>query len=311
MSQSDLTEATFLNSSLLEAAVRICGQVGAKAIFVHIDPIRDLDKDLEPLERRPQELACFISTCSAERHSTLAGRGCRAIQLPDLPLGRLDTIKMGVLIALSEGSITKQDTIVCLSGLASNGLIDTLMVFRLDQETEMFQTSEAPSAIDGADPKVFETVLSMALELAAEGREGKPLGALLVLGDHELVLQYSRQLVINPFHGYPEEQRNILDPALRETIKEFSAIDGAFVIRGDGVIEAAGRHLSAAPRAELPMGLGARHMAASGITEVSSATSFAVSESTGTVSVFKDGKILMQINKSQTSQPARRKKKSP
>ena len=30
------------------------------------------------------------------------------------------------------------------------------------------------------------------------------------------------------------EMMIILDPALEETIKEFSAIDGAFVIRGDG-----------------------------------------------------------------------------
>ena len=113
-------------------------------------------------------------------------------------------------------------------------------------------------------------------------------------------------MVINPFHGYPEEQRNIMDPSLRETIKEFSAIDGAFVIRGDGVIEAAGRHLNAAADVDLPPGLGARHMAAAGISDVSAATSIAISESTGTVSVFKNGKIFMQIGK---SQPAKNKKK--
>lgn len=304
MSQNEATEAAGLNESLIESASRICRHIGARAVFVHADAL----KDLESLAQIPPEVERFVTTCSAELYDSLIGRGCRAIRLPQLALSRLDIIKMGVLIALSEGSITKQDTIVCLSGLAENGQIDTLMVFRLDREKEMFQTSEVPNAVDGVDPKVFETVLSLSLELASEGREGKPRGALLVLGDHELVLQYSRQLVINPFHGYPEEQRNIMDPALRETIKEFSAIDGAFVIRGDGVIEAAGRHLNAAPRADLPLGLGTRHMAASGITEVSAATSFAVSESTGTVSVFKDGKILMQISKSQPAQPARKKK---
>lgn len=305
MSQSEATDAAGLNESLIEAAARICGQIGARALFVHADAL----KQLEPLALVPPEVERFVTTCSAELYSSLVGQGCRAIRLPELTLSRLDIIKMGVLIALSEGWITKQDTIVCLSGLAENSQIDTLMVFKLDREKEMFQTSEIPQAMDGVDPKVFETVLSLSLELASEGREGKPRGALLVLGDHEMVLQYSRQLVINPFHGYPENQRNILDPTLRETIKEFSAIDGAFIIRGDGVIEAAGRHLNAAPRAELPPGLGSRHMAASGITEVSAATSFAVSESTGTVSVFKDGKILMQISKSQPAQPARKKKK--
>ena len=77
--------------------------------------------------------------------------------------------------------------------------------------------------------------------------------------------------MINPFHGYPESERNILDPRLEETIKEFSAIDGAFIVRGDGVILAAGRYL--APRGKLdpplPHGLGTRHEAAASITAMS------------------------------------------
>ena len=100
-----------------------------------------------------------------------------------------------------------------------------------------------------------------------------------------------------------------MDPALRETIKEFSAIDGAFVIRGDGIIEAAGRHLNAAPENDLPPGLGSRHMAGAGITEVSTAISFAISESTGSVTVLKDGKVFMQISKSQPAKTSIKGKK--
>ncbi|MDA0999785.1 MAG: diadenylate cyclase [bacterium] len=280
---------------LIEAAAQICAQLGGRAIFVYADAL----KNLEILQLLPQEVERFITTANAELTESLQEKGCHVILLPSLMLNRLDAIKMGMVIALSEGKISKEDTIVCLTGLPENQEIDTLLVFRLDKEQEMIQLSETQSTVNGVDPKVFESVLSLALELAAEGREGKPRGSLIVLGDHELVLQYSRQMVINPFHGYPEEQRNILDSGLRETIKEFSAIDGAFVIRGDGVIEAAGRHLNAAPELDLPQGLGSRHMAAAGITDVSAAISFAISESTGTVSVFKDGKILLQIGKSQ------------
>lgn len=291
------------SESLIEAAAQICAQLGAHAIFVYVDAL----KDLETLRLLPQEIDLFVTTANTDLMESLEEKGCRVILLPSLMLSRLDAIKMGMVIALSEGNISKENTIVCLTGSPENQQIDTLLVFRLDKEQDMIRLSETQSTVDGVDPKVFETVLSIALELAAEGREGKPRGTLFVLGDHDLVLQYSRQMVINPFHGYPEEQRNILDPALRETIKEFSAIDGAFIIRGDGVIEAAGRHLNAAAEVDLPQGLGSRHMAAAGITDVSAATSFAISESTGTVSVFKDGKILLQIGK---SQPKNRKKKS-
>lgn len=294
------------SDSLIEAASVICGQLGARAVFVHADAM----KDLSALSRLPSGVERFVTTCSPDLFEELEEADCRVFQLPPLSLNRIDAIKMGVVIALSEGAITKEDTIVCLSGLSENEEIDTLIVFRLDQEKEMLLISETQSELDGVDPKVFGTLLSLSLELAAEGREGKPRGGLFVLGDHDIVLQYSRQMVINPFHGYPEEQRNIMDPALRETLKEFSAIDGAFIIRGDGVVEAAGRHLSAAGNITLPHGLGTRHMAAAGITDVSTATCFVISESTGTVSIFKNGNIFMQIGKSQPTKGKKPKKTS-
>ncbi len=297
-----MAKAVGTSESLIEAASAICEQLGARAVFVHADALKDLDM----LSQLPTSVERFVTTCSPELYEALEDEACHIFQLPALSLNRIDAIKMGVVIALSEGAISKEDTLVCLAGLSEIGDIDTLITFRPDQEKEILLTSETQNELNGIDPKVFETTLSLALELAAEGREGRPRGALLVLGDHDIVLQYSRQMVINPFHGYPEEQRNIMDPSLRETIKEFSAIDGAFVIRGDGVIEAAGRHLNAAADVDLPPGLGARHMAAAGISDVSAATSFAISESTGTVSVFKNGKIFMQIGK---SQPAKNKKK--
>jgi diadenylate cyclase len=119
-----------------------------------------------------------------------------------------------------------------------------------------------------------------------------------VLGDHERVLVLSTQMVINPFGGVSEEERNILDPLLKETIREFATIDGAFVIRDDGVILSAGRHLKAsAEEAGLPRGLGARHRAAAGITGLTNAVAITVSESNGDVRVFNGGKIFMEIEK--------------
>jgi diadenylate cyclase len=104
--------------------------------------------------------------------------------------------------------------------------------------------------------------------------------------------------MLNPFQGHAEEHRNILDPALRETIKELSSLDGAFLIRNDGVVEAAGIFLrSVIPGSVLPHGLGARHRSAAGITAATKATAITVSESTGTATVFRDGKIIIEIEK--------------
>lgn len=305
MKDTTTENVTNLNKDMITSALDICKKNQADAIFLYADAIDNFDI----FEDLPSGFKIFFTTSSSDTFNLLSEKKFRVFQLPKLSLNRVDAIKMGVVIALSESAITTKDTIVCLSGLSAEEQLDTMMIFNLEKEEEMFQTSSSQSSIKEEDPKVFETILSLTLELSAEGREGKPCGSLFVLGDHELVLQFSRQLIINPFHGYPEEQRNIMDPSLRATIKEFSAIDGAFVIRGNGIIEAAGRHLNAAPEENLPPGLGSRHMAAAGITLVSSATSFAISESTGTVSVFRDGKILMQISKSQPQSNSRPKQK--
>jgi diadenylate cyclase len=169
----------------------------------------------------------------------------------------------------------------------------------MGQEIELFSASTADPLPGDVTPTVFERVLNLAGELGVEGREGRPVGTLFVIGDSDQVLAQSHQLVINPFHGYPENERNILDPRLEETIKEFSAIDGAFVIRGDGVILAAGRYL--APRSKLdeklPQGLGTRHQAAAGITATTQAIALCISQSTGTVAIFKEGRLITDIQK--------------
>jgi len=136
--------------------------------------------------------------------------------------------------------------------LASEGQRETLLLAMDDRPEgyeypeevrfEMFTSEpgdhETPSHIL---PQVLERVIDLASQLGSEGREGKPVGALFVVGDAEKCLSLSRQLMLNPFKGYPADERNILDPALEETIKELSSLDGAFIIQGDGTVETSRR----------------------------------------------------------------------
>jgi diadenylate cyclase len=166
------------------------------------------------------------------------------------------------------------------------------------KEFEILTSENISTIFEGVRAEVFDTALNIALELAAQGREGRPVGTIMTLGDHEKVLELSRQMIFNPFMGYKEEERNILDQKLRETIKEFSALDGAFVIKEDGVLVTAGRHLSAAIESkDFPKGLGSRHIAAAGITSVTDAIAIVISESTGTVRIYKKGKMFVDIEK--------------
>ena len=220
------------------------------------------------------------------------------LHLPNIALTRIGQIKIAVLMGLSAGIVSGKDCIVCVTGLPRLHRLDSILVLDLGKEFELLTTNNGANMVGSVRPEVFEGVLNLAIELANQGREGKPVGTIFTLGDHERVLQLSRQLVMNPFRGYPEEERNILDPNLRETIREFSAIDGAFVIRDDGVVMAAGRHLNAAlEEGDLPRGLGSRHVAGAGITAVTDAVAIAISESDGTVRIFNKGSIFMEIEK--------------
>jgi DNA integrity scanning protein DisA with diadenylate cyclase activity len=208
-------------------------------------------------------------------------------------------IKLAVIMSLSAGYISAGDKIVCLTGIPDFGNLDCIVVLDIGKETELLTSSYVTEIAQHIPSEVFEALLNLAVELASQGREGKPVGSTFVIGDHAKVMQYSRQTIFNPFHGYPEEERHLLNPQLRETLKEFSALDGAFVIREDGVVLSAGRHLNAALNSsvELPQGLGSRHVAAAGITSVTAAVAIVISESTGDVRIFKDGDTFMEIEK--------------
>ena len=145
---------------------------------------------------------------------------------------------------------------------------------------------------------MLEKILQLATDIAREGREGRPVGTTFVVGDYDRVVQYCRQMVINPFRGYGEEEKSILDPSLEETVKEFSTIDGAFIIRGDGVIMSAGTFLRPEKAAvNLASGLGSRHAAAAALSQITASIAVVVSQSTGSVSLFKGGGLVMDLEK--------------
>jgi DNA integrity scanning protein DisA with diadenylate cyclase activity len=188
---------------------------------------------------------------------------------------------------------------VSLSGVPNSGSLDTLLVIDVGREFPTVFSKSATMPLGDVEPQVLEKVLQIASDISREGREGRPIGTAFVVGDYERVLQYCRQIVINPFRGYSEQEKNVLDPSIGETVKEFSTIDGAFIVRGDGVIMSAGTFLRPDRSAvNLPSGLGARHAAAAALTAITTSLAVVVSQSTGTVSLFKGGGLVMGLEKS-------------
>jgi diadenylate cyclase len=285
-----------LTTVIVESACTIANTIKARALFVYADVIRDY-----PIPSGMLEGTDIVLVTHAGSVPEPSAEVASILQLPPIPLTRMAQIKLAVIMGLSEGYVSARDKIVCLTGIPALGALDCIVVLDIGKERELLISTHVPQIAQHIPSAVFEAVLNLAVELASQGREGKPVGTIFVLGDDQKVMQFSRQTIFNPFHGYPEEERNILNPELRETLKEFSALDGAFVLREDGVVLCAGRHLSAAldSTVDLPQGLGSRHVAAAGITSVTQAIAIVISESTGDVRLFKDGAIFMEIEKPQ------------
>lgn len=142
---------------------------------------------------------------------------------------------------------------------------------------------------------VLEQTIQLGVEIAREGREGRKIGTMFIIGDEEEVLKHSSPLVLDPLQGHPPEVKQIVDFNMRETAKELAQLDGAFIISADGIFLSAARYINAdSTGIDLPLGLGSRHMAASAITRATRSIAIVVSESS-VVRVFSQGKILAEI----------------
>jgi len=283
-----------INKVILESACRIASDIQASAILVYSSLASELPVCMGD---ESQTKLVLVSRESEEIPANLAS-AATVLHIPDVNLTRIGQIKIAVIKGIAIGLFKKGDKLVCLSGVPRFGYVDSLFILDVGKEFEFLTSENISDITEAVYPEVFGAVLNISLELAAQGREGRKVGTTFVLGDHEKVMQLSRQMIINPFMGYTEQERNILNPELKETIKEFSAIDGAFVIKDDGAIVTAGRHLNAALESkDFPQGLGSRHIAAAGITSISNAIAMVLSESTGNISVFKNGKIFVSIEK--------------
>jgi diadenylate cyclase len=145
------------------------------------------------------------------------------------------------------------------------------------------------------DTETLEQVVTLAVELAREGREGRKIGTIFTVGDHESVLEHSRPLILDPLVGHDDEERHVARADTRETVKELAQLDGAFVVTNEGVAVSATRYLDVdAAEGDVPLGLGSRHLAAAATTAITDAVAVVVSES-AVVRLMDDGKLVAEV----------------
>ena len=142
--------------------------------------------------------------------------------------------------------------------------------------------------------RTVEEVLELAVEIAREGREGRKIGTLFVVGDLEGALEHTRPLLLDPLYGHAPELLDVRRPEFRETVKELAQLDGAFLVASDGTFVSAARYVDVDSSTPLLPGLGTRPAAAASIRAATKAIAIVVSQSS-IVRVFAGGEVRAEI----------------
>ena len=287
-----MSDGSRFDRDFLRAAL----QLAARNEVDHLLYIGDSPIPPEDLRGRRCRKKLVYAVTSEKALQELHARKEKALIIPAYDYSRVERVKVAMVSALSQGAFKEGDLLLCLTGKVGQA-VDTMMQMRIGGSLDDRVAIEGVKLGDQFNSQVVDALIQLALQIGQEGFEGHPVGTIIAIGDHNLVLEKSRQLTINPFQGLSEAERNVLDPKIREAVKNFSVLDGAFVIREDGVVLSAGRYLSSSDDdVKIPLGLGARHAAAASITATTGCLALVVSQTSGAVRLFKEGNIVLELH---------------
>ena len=147
------------------------------------------------------------------------------------------------------------------------------------------------------DIKLLDSVFKIGTMIVREGKEGLPVGGLIIIGDVNNVIKNTREMIRNPMEGCNVNRFNIRDGANWNTVKEYTMLDGAMLLDEEGNPIAAGRYVMFSRDGDIAVeeGLGGRHLAAASITSKTKAIAMVIS-SEGIIRIYKDGAEVFRVD---------------
>ena len=278
--------------TLCMLAVQLAQAVKAHALLVLLEGPTDWEK----LRAVTNGTKLLIAADSAAEVKGAADAGLNTVLLSMQDSPVYERLTQALVEGVADDFLAPGARVVAIySGFEADS-IDSISVIDLGDHLGRLTASDLRKLETRVPLDTLKTVVDLALEIGREGREGKPVGTLFVVGDTRKVMASSRPTGFDPVKGYSRKERNLDDARVREGIKEIAQMDGAIIVSPDGTVEAAARYIDAsAANIQLSKGLGARHWAAAAISRTTKAVSVAVSESSGTVRIFQNGEVVLRI----------------
>jgi diadenylate cyclase len=285
-------------SILLKAARQLLDELGADAVLLLTET--DLDW-VEVLDILPAS-KLLISAKEPKLLADLqANTELRVIEIDPGPTPTQEQMSVALLEAVATDKLKPGAQVIAIyNGIGTEGgqgdEVDSLSVIHLGEHLERLTAADLRKLDTHVPLETLRAVVELATEIGQEGREGKPVGTMFVVGDTDKVLTMCRPLNFNPFRGYSRKERDVRDKKVREQIKDIAQLEGAIVIRRDGIAEAACMLIDApADTVTISKGWGTRHWAAAAISKKTKAVAIVVSQSSGRVVIFQNGMVMLQI----------------
>lgn len=276
-------------------AVRVATAAGADAIVcaTHDGTLPLRIRDANDDEGQPVRL--IAASHDASTRADLEDQDIEVVAVSTQVLDRYRQARLATSAVMTSERVSEGELVVCVVGHGTAlGGGDLLVVADLDETSAIRGVGDLVSLLEGVSRGALEATLAVAEQIALAAARGKRIGALFVLGDTDRVLEGAHQLVFNPLLGHEESHRRITDAAIHESLVELAKLDGAFVVRGDGLIRRAGVFLASGDHdVSVPSGLGARHTTAAAVTARTQSAAVVVSATDGAVRVFSNGDVVL------------------
>lgn len=220
------------------------------------------------------------------------------VQIPQAGLLGANSLDLGIFLAIFKGYVTPEQYVLCLKADTHTRRVSSLFITKPIRCLPWLKGLDSKEFRRIFAPQTYIALVEIALRFGIEGREGSPIGTAFVLGQAEQLTPHLKQLILNPCKGHQRKIRNVHNPEFVETLREYAALDGAFIVNEKGVVESAGTYLAVSGKGiRIQSGLGARHAAAAAITSVTDAVAVVLSQSSGTVTTFHKGRALLELAK--------------
>lgn len=282
------------SAAILRTASELMPEVNADAMLLLLDGAADW--------KRIEEITAAMGKpviVAANSDSDLDGAaeaGLRPLPLHKEKAPLLERLQHALLEAAADEMIKPNGTVVAVYAGFQQGRSDSISVLQLDERMRRLTARDLQSLESRVPLKSVKAVVDLAVQIGREGREGKPVGTMFVVGDTRRVLEHCSDGGTDPFRGYNKKHRYLLDPKVQEDVKEIAQLDGAFVVNPDGHVERSRQMLEVShENLTMTKGLGSRHWAAAAISRRTNALAVVVSQSTGTVRLFQNGQLVIRI----------------